>query len=181
MNRQLLVISALGFGPWLAIAQTHVVLVKDFEFLPKKIHIVQGETVRWENRDKDRGHSVQIKMEGIPESDKFYENESFSYTFKEHGEFPYFCGYHPGMKGVVYVIADPSKPPVIETTPVVEPTLPIEPTIPVAPTPLIEPLPETSNTIEASAPTTIDTPPLNTTPESLPAPEAPREAAPEKK
>ena len=100
-----------------ASAQTHVVFVKDFEFNPKKIHIVQGDTVRWENRDIERGHSVQIRIPGYSESDKFYPDESYSLSFNEPGEYPYLCGYHPGMKGVVYVIVDPSKPPEVEFVP----------------------------------------------------------------
>ncbi len=112
------VIGSCAIG--VAQAQTHVVEIKDFEFSPKKIHIVQGDTVRWENHDKDRGHSVSISISGFTESDKFYPDESYAQQFKEPGEYPYFCGYHPGMKGVVYVIADPSHPPEVQFVP--EPT-----------------------------------------------------------
>jgi plastocyanin len=77
------------------------VLIQDLKYNPAKIKIRAGETVVWINKD-DNDHTV-IAKDGSFVSDNLGTGDKFRHTFKEKGEFPYFCKYHPRMKGLVSV------------------------------------------------------------------------------
>lgn len=85
-----------------------LVIIQDFKFIPQKITIKRGQKIRWENREKRQYHSVWFKALGEPEPEDymFPDDESFAYTreFKQSGTFPYRCGPHPEMTGIVEVI-----------------------------------------------------------------------------
>lgn len=71
------------------------------------IHINKGDSVRWENADT-APHTVTsgIPKEGpdeIFDSALFAPGKSFSFTFEDLGEYPYFCLIHPWMTGTVMV------------------------------------------------------------------------------
>ena len=95
----------LGIFSQIAIAggNANVVGIKDFLFTPQEITIKRGETVRWENREKRQYHSVWFEALGEEEPDYIFPDESYEREFKEAGSFPYRCGPHPRMTGVVHV------------------------------------------------------------------------------
>ncbi|MEN8166731.1 MAG: plastocyanin/azurin family copper-binding protein [Pseudomonadota bacterium] len=74
-----------------------------FKFLPQEITIKVGETVRWINREKRQYHSVWFEQLGDPEPDYLFPDDSYERTFDTPGDFPYRCGPHPEMTGVVHV------------------------------------------------------------------------------
>lgn len=84
---------------------------------PPFISIHLGDTVTWENDDRE-SHTVTSGQssgrfgwmsddygtpDGIFSSGRFLPSESWSLTFSEEGSFPYFCTIHPWMEGAVIV------------------------------------------------------------------------------
>jgi len=82
---------------------TNLVTIKDFSFNPQEITITRGETVRWENHEKRQYHSVWFEASGEEQPDYFFPDEFYERDFSEAGSFPYRCGPHPRMTGVVHV------------------------------------------------------------------------------
>jgi len=81
----------------------NVVTIRDFSFNPQEITVQRGATVRWENREKRQYHSVWFEALGEEEPDYIFPDESYERDFREAGSFPYRCGPHPRMTGVVHV------------------------------------------------------------------------------
>ena len=79
------------------------VKIHKFAFDPQEIHIKAGDTVRWTNDEKRQYHSVWFEQSGEPEPDYFFPGESYQRTFPQPGVFPYRCGPHPKMTGIVHV------------------------------------------------------------------------------
>jgi len=82
-----------------------IVVVSDFKFQPSEVVVTVGDTIRWENQEKFQYHSVWFELSGEEEPDYFFPEESYEKTFLEVGEFPYRCGPHPKMMGLVRVMA----------------------------------------------------------------------------
>ena len=75
--------------------------IDKFLFGPTALTVKPGTTVTFENRDSTI-HSV-VGVGGIFRSRALDTNDKFSFTFDESGEYAYFCGLHPFMKGKVVV------------------------------------------------------------------------------
>ena len=87
-------------------AETVVVEMKGFEFVPPEITVKVGDTVRWLNTEKRQYHSVWFKEQGEEESQIMFPDEFLEKTFTEPGTYPYVCGPHGeshDMVGVVHV------------------------------------------------------------------------------
>lgn len=79
------------------------VVINNFRFEPAEVTIHPGDTVRWINREKRTSHSVLFPGKPSLESDRMFPDESWQRRFDTVGDFPYTCGPHPDMKGVVHV------------------------------------------------------------------------------
>lgn len=93
-------------GLWLAtpvLAATHEVRIIKYTFEPAEIHAKAGDAVRWKSYEKRGYHTVLFKAEGLPESEYLFPDESWTREFTKPGRYPYECGPHPEMKGVVVV------------------------------------------------------------------------------
>ncbi len=84
-------------------AETVTVEIRDYKFTPQEITIKPGTTVHWVNREKRQYHSVWFEKLGEPEPDYLFPDDSYDRTFDKAGDFPYRCGPHPEMTGVVHV------------------------------------------------------------------------------
>ncbi len=82
-------------------------------FSPNPINANVGDTVTWTNRDSTP-HTVTSGTAGAPDGNfdsspgfnpLLAPQQTFSHTFTEAGEFPYYCGLHPNMVGTVIVAA----------------------------------------------------------------------------
>jgi plastocyanin len=71
---------------------------------PNPIEIKVGETVTWIN-DNSSPHTVTSSNDSTFDSDVLRRGETFSFTFDNEGEYPYFCTLHPSMTGTVVVTA----------------------------------------------------------------------------
>lgn len=84
-------------------AEPVAVEIIKFKFVPAEISIKAGDTVRWTNVEKRQYHSVWFEALGEPEPDYLFPGDVYERTFDQPGEFPYRCGPHPKMTGVVRV------------------------------------------------------------------------------
>ena len=87
-----------------ALANTkHDIEIIKFKFSSAEITIAVGDTIRWTNKEKRQYHSVWFEKLGEPEPQYFFPDEFFERTFDKAGDFPYRCGPHPRMIGIVHV------------------------------------------------------------------------------
>ncbi|BAN34219.1 plastocyanin precursor [Sulfuricella denitrificans skB26] len=77
--------------------------IEKMKFEPQQVKIKPGTTVKWVNNERRNNHSVFFEKEGYPESERFFPGESWQRTFDNPGTYPYRCGPHPEMTGVVEV------------------------------------------------------------------------------
>ncbi len=81
-----------------------VVTIKKMKFQPAEITVRRGATVRWENREKRQYHNVWFEQAGDEEPDYIFPGEFYERTFHKAGDYPYHCGPHPEMTGIVHVV-----------------------------------------------------------------------------
>lgn len=98
------VVVAVALVSTLAVAGEVVeVSVAKMQFSPQRVKIKPGTTVKWVNNEKRDNHSIFFEKEGLPESERFFPGESWQRSFEKPGVYPYVCGPHPQMTGVVEV------------------------------------------------------------------------------
>jgi plastocyanin len=84
-----------------AFATDASVKIDNFAFNAEDLTVPVGTKVVWQNVD-DAPHSI-IAANREFHSKALDTNDEFSFTFAQAGEFTYFCGLHPFMKGKVIV------------------------------------------------------------------------------
>ena len=96
------IVVMLSFGaPMLARADEASVSIDNFAFTPAALTVKAGTTVTFVNHD-DIPHLV-VAVDGSYRSKALDTNDKFSFTFAKPGEYAYFCGLHPHMKGKIVV------------------------------------------------------------------------------
>jgi plastocyanin len=87
----------------------------DKAFSPNPVAVKVGDTVTWTNDDNQFHTVTSGNPSGGGETGKVFDSgtsgptalitkgKTFSHTFAEKGEFPYFCQLHPTMVGKVIV------------------------------------------------------------------------------
>ena len=104
--RSLAVSLALGLLATLSLpacAETVEVSISDYKYEPATLSIKVGTTVRWVNNEKRVSHSILFTGTDGFESERFFPGESWERTFDKAGSYPYSCGPHPEMKGLIEV------------------------------------------------------------------------------
>jgi plastocyanin len=86
--------------------------IKLFNF-PEVVEVPVGTTVTWLNQDGTQ-HSVTNgtpeqdgqpeQLGGVFDSGFFEQDESYSFTFTEPGDYAYFCMRHNHMQGIIRVV-----------------------------------------------------------------------------
>jgi plastocyanin len=94
----------LGMAGSTVAAEPVIVVIQKMKFQPQEVTVKKGGLVRWENREIRQYHSVWFEQAGEPEPDYLFPEESYETKFDTVGDFPYRCGPHPEMTGVVHVI-----------------------------------------------------------------------------
>jgi len=77
------------------------IAIDNFAFTPAERTVKAGTTVRFVNHD-DIPHTV-VLADGKARSKALDTDDSFAYVFDNPGDFVYFCGLHPQMKGEIKV------------------------------------------------------------------------------
>jgi plastocyanin len=85
-----------------AVEGATLVRLEDFAFAPANVVVDAGTTVTWTNYDNVR-HTVTSDHGSELDSPLLGENETFTHTFDEPGEYWYHCKPHPNMRGLVTV------------------------------------------------------------------------------
>ena len=78
------------------------VSIDNFAFNPKIVTIASGSKLTWRNRD-DVPHKIQSTDNRFTGSPLLDTKGVYSVSFRESGEFPYFCSIHPVMQGKIVV------------------------------------------------------------------------------
>jgi plastocyanin len=86
-------------------AEPGQVTIDNFSFNPATITVKPGETITWVNQD-DIPHNVRESAAGKFKCGVMDTGEKCTVTFKDAGEFKYFCALHPHMVGTVIVKAE---------------------------------------------------------------------------
>ena len=83
------------------------VTIADSAFSPSKIEVQAGTTVTWTNDDavphtvtSTKSDDVDSATSGLFDSGTLQPGESFSYTFKKAGDYPYECTIHASMQSM---------------------------------------------------------------------------------
>ena len=76
-------------------------------YIPYSVTVSVGDEVTWSN-DDTAAHTVTSGTaadgpDGVFDSSLFTAGQTFSVTFDEAGEYPYFCMVHPWMTGIITV------------------------------------------------------------------------------
>jgi plastocyanin len=83
-------------------ADTTMVDIKDFAYVPDPVEIAVGTTVTWTNSDTVP-HTATAQDRQVLQSGTLNPGDTFSQTFATPGTFDYFCEFHPNMKGTIVV------------------------------------------------------------------------------
>ncbi|HQY09644.1 MAG: cupredoxin domain-containing protein [Burkholderiales bacterium] len=86
-----------------AVGPVVTIEIRDYRFIPDRVTVPVGSTVRWINREKRTAHSVRLLGPQGFESERFFPDESWQQRFDRPGTYPYECGPHPEMKGEIRV------------------------------------------------------------------------------
>lgn len=92
---------ALAAPAVFASGTTAEVIISDYRYQPERLVVKAGTTVRWVNREKRTTHTVRFTGPGGLESERLFPGDSWERRFDQAGLYPYTCGPHPEMKGVV--------------------------------------------------------------------------------
>jgi len=75
------------------------VAMKNMKFSPATIEIKKGDTVEWKNDDITPHTATSAAFD----SGSIASDAGWRHTFTQAGSFPYYCIFHPEMKGTVVV------------------------------------------------------------------------------
>lgn len=78
-----------------------------FQYQPDPMEIVVGTTVVWTNQDEAPHtvtHGTYVKRGGAFDSSTLKQDQSFTFTFDQVGNYMYTCIIHPEMVGTVKVV-----------------------------------------------------------------------------
>ncbi len=84
-------------------AETVQVGILDYKYQPAQLQIKAGTTVKWVNNEKRVSHSILFRGPGGFESERIFPGESWERRFDQPGSYPYTCGPHPEMAGLIEV------------------------------------------------------------------------------
>lgn len=102
MRSLLLLITGLAASTVIA-GEVREVVIRDYRYEPPRIKIKAGDTVQWVNQEKRVSHSILFTGAGGFESERIFPGETWKRSFAAAGSYPYTCGPHPEMKGMVEV------------------------------------------------------------------------------
>ena len=84
-------------------ADTTMITIQNYAFMPPELVVKPGTTVTWVNKD-DSPHTI-TSTDHVVASKAMDTDDQYSFTFEKEGDYKYFCTLHPYMVGLVKVRA----------------------------------------------------------------------------
>src|SRR5258707_3190672 len=84
-----------------AAGKTHSVRIEGMKFVPERLEVAAGDTVRWTNADFVP-HSVTASKASV-ESGDLAQGKSWRFVARKKGEMHYICRLHPVMNGLLVI------------------------------------------------------------------------------
>jgi len=94
---------ALGSASPAQSADTTMITIQNYAFMPPELVVKPGTTVTWVNKD-DSPHTI-TSTDRFVASKAMDTDDQYSVTFEQEGDYKYFCTLHPYMVGLVKVRA----------------------------------------------------------------------------
>jgi plastocyanin len=109
MARLATLTALVGLAVWTAgltagerpVPQTHSVTIEGMRFQPERLTVARGDTIVWVN--KDLVPHTATSDAGRFDSETIQTEQSWKFTPRQKGEFPYVCTFHPTMKAMLNV------------------------------------------------------------------------------
>jgi plastocyanin len=79
------------------------ITIDNFTFTPAQIRVAPGTKVTWVNNDDIPHLIVDATDPRAMKSPPLDTDNLFSFVYAKAGNYPYFCGLHPQMRGTVIV------------------------------------------------------------------------------
>jgi plastocyanin len=79
---------------------THVVVIKDFRFIPETLTVNAGDKIVWKNEDR-APHTATAQ--GVFDSGTIPYGKDWTWVAEGKGTFGYICTLHPRMKATLIV------------------------------------------------------------------------------
>ena len=77
------------------------------KLVPEEISIKAGDTIKWVNSDSRKHNLASVPGSGTTDKLEIFSvmepGDTFTHTFSESGEYPYFCFIHNQMTGHITV------------------------------------------------------------------------------
>lgn len=89
--------------PLQACADTAEIMIRDYQYQPAELTVQAGTTVKWINDEKRVSHSIRFTGPEGFESERIFPGEAWERTFDQPGSYPFSCGPHPEMHGIITV------------------------------------------------------------------------------
>ena len=102
LPKQTPITSAPVVQPAGSVVPAATVTIRLLKYSPDRIEIRTGETIEWANRDLTP-HTITSQGAGDLDSGSINAGAAWRHTFAQPGTFPYYCTFHPEMKGAVVV------------------------------------------------------------------------------
>lgn len=96
-------LALLAALPLQACADTAEIMIRDYQYQPAELAVQAGTTVKWINDEKRVSHSIRFTGPEGFESERIFPGESWERTFDQPGSYPFSCGPHPEMNGIITV------------------------------------------------------------------------------
>jgi len=97
--------------PGSSVASGQSVTMAHYAFSPASITVHVGDSVTWTNSDQAPHDATTTSAPASFRSPTLSTGQSWTYTFRQPGQYNYYCSIHPDMRAVVVVIpADNQSP-----------------------------------------------------------------------
>lgn len=94
----LLYLVVIGCNSKQSNSETHIVEIRQMKFVPAKIEVTPGDSVKWINRDIV-AHNVAEETNNLWKSNELQNGDIFTIEIKKGSK--YVCTVHPVMKGEI--------------------------------------------------------------------------------
>jgi plastocyanin len=97
--------------PGFSVASGQSVTMAHYAFSPSSVTVHVGDSVTWTNQDQAPHDATTTSAPVSFRSPTLSTGQSWTYTFRQPGQYNYYCSIHPDMRAVVVVLPAENQPP----------------------------------------------------------------------